>query len=202
MPATSSSVAARSPDSPRTRSSDGGLNGHVPSTLAPGSYYLLACADIGDAVAESNENNNCAHSTAKMTLTVPDYYVPSVSTPPSEATRGSQISFGEQVRNKGGDVPFVTENAYYLSKDTVVDASDVQFAFMPEIDPLGRGQSSFGGELLTVPSNAKLGFFHVIVCADATNVLGEADETNNCRASVAKLHIVAGSPASTPRRVL
>jgi CARDB len=182
-------------------SSNGGLNGHVPSDLAPGQYFLLACADVGNAVAESNETNNCAHSIGRMTLTVPDYYVPSVGTPPAEAARNSEFSFGDQVRNKGGNAPFITENAYYLSKDGVVDASDVQFALAPEIPRLERGQSVFDGFSLTVPSNAKLGFFHIIVCADATNVLSEADESNNCRVTPGKVHIVASSPTVSRVRV-
>jgi subtilase family serine protease len=172
------------------KASTGGLNAHVPSTITPGQYFLLACADDTHDTTEANEANNCMHSAGKTTVTVPDYYVPSVSTPPAQATRGAQISYSAQVRNKGGDAPFTTVNAYYLSKDTVVDASDVQFAVMPEISPLRRGQSVFDGEELVVPSNAKLGFFHIIVCADAANVLGEADETNNCRASVGKVQIV------------
>ena len=32
----------------------------VPQALAPGIYHVLACADVGRDVAESNERNNCA----------------------------------------------------------------------------------------------------------------------------------------------
>ena len=182
-------------------SNTGGLSAHVPSDLAPGSYYMLACADAAAALTESNENNNCLHSTGRMNVTVPDYYVPAVGSAPAEAARGAQFSFSDQVRNKGADAPFETQNYYYLSKDVIVDASDVQFAFTQSLAPLARGASSFDVEQLTVPNNAKLGFFHIIVCSDATNLLGEADETNNCRATPGKVHIIASQPTRTPQRV-
>ena len=40
----------------------------IPSSTAPGAYYLVACADDTNGVAESNENNNCfaSSSTAKV----------------------------------------------------------------------------------------------------------------------------------------
>jgi uncharacterized repeat protein (TIGR01451 family) len=40
----------------------GTVSVEIPSGLAPGSYYLIACADGSGAVPESNEGNNCAVS--------------------------------------------------------------------------------------------------------------------------------------------
>jgi subtilase family serine protease len=34
----------------------------IPSTTAPGTYVLIACADDTGAVAEANETNNCRAS--------------------------------------------------------------------------------------------------------------------------------------------
>jgi hypothetical protein len=173
-------------------SSAGGLNAHVPTGIAPGQYFLLACADDTHDTTESNEANNCKHSIGRMTLTVPDYVVSSVGAPPAQATRGSEFDFSDVVKNRAAMAPFITTNSYYLSKDGIVDAGDVQFASAPEIARLAKGQTSSDSVALTVPSNAKLGFFHIIVCADATNVLGESNETNNCRVSAAKMKIIPG----------
>jgi hypothetical protein len=41
----------------------------VPSTLAPGPYYLFACADDLKAVKELSEINNCGHSASPITVT-------------------------------------------------------------------------------------------------------------------------------------
>jgi hypothetical protein len=37
----------------------------IPSSTAPGAYYLVACADDTNGVTESNENNNCLASSSK-----------------------------------------------------------------------------------------------------------------------------------------
>jgi subtilase family serine protease len=47
-------------------SSGGSIAVTVPSTVAPGTYYLGACADDPGAVTESNETNNCRASTTTI----------------------------------------------------------------------------------------------------------------------------------------
>jgi len=51
-------------------SSSGSVLVTVPTTIAPGSYYLGACADDLGVVAESNETNNCRASTTTVQVTV------------------------------------------------------------------------------------------------------------------------------------
>jgi hypothetical protein len=38
----------------------------VPASIPPGSYYVLACADIANRIRESNEANNCRASARKL----------------------------------------------------------------------------------------------------------------------------------------
>ena len=49
-------------------SSTGNTMVKVPSGTAAGSYYLLACSDDLEAVAESDESNNCRASATKITI--------------------------------------------------------------------------------------------------------------------------------------
>ena len=49
-------------------SSSGNANVTVPAGTAAGAYYLLACADDLNAVAETDETNNCNASTATTTV--------------------------------------------------------------------------------------------------------------------------------------
>jgi subtilase family serine protease len=42
------------------------VNVMIPSATPPGAYYLLACADDMEAVAESNETNNCIASSSTV----------------------------------------------------------------------------------------------------------------------------------------
>lgn len=51
------------------RSSKGVVNVRVPARTAPGTYFLITCADGGRAVRELNERNNCRSSHRKTTLT-------------------------------------------------------------------------------------------------------------------------------------
>ena len=55
-------------------SSTGGATLTVPPATPPNNYYLIACADSGKKVGESNatgkgETNNCLASTTKVTIT-------------------------------------------------------------------------------------------------------------------------------------
>jgi CARDB protein len=40
----------------------------IPATVAPGSYYLLACGDDLRTVAEGNEGNNCKASATRISV--------------------------------------------------------------------------------------------------------------------------------------
>ena len=39
-----------------------GMTFTIPPDLAPGTYYLAACADAGGTIVETNEDNNCSYS--------------------------------------------------------------------------------------------------------------------------------------------
>jgi subtilase family serine protease len=47
----------------------GTVNVVIPSTLVPGAYYVLACADDTSRVAESGGSNNCRASATKVQVT-------------------------------------------------------------------------------------------------------------------------------------
>lgn len=63
---------------PGADSDNGGIDLPLPSDLAPGTYYLEACADADNTVAETNEMNNCQSNTIAMAVHVP--YQPPVCT--------------------------------------------------------------------------------------------------------------------------
>jgi len=77
----------------------------IPSGTASGSYYLLACADDTNAVAESNEENNCIASANKVNVSV----VPGIlSVTPSDGLASSG--------NQGG--PFSPSSKNYTLQNT------------------------------------------------------------------------------------
>jgi M6 family metalloprotease-like protein len=77
----------------------------IPSGTASGSYYLLACADDTNTVAESNENNNCIASANKVNVSV----APGILsvTPPDGLTSSG---------NQGG--PFSPSSKVYTLQNT------------------------------------------------------------------------------------
>ena len=48
--------------------SPGTVNVTIPTSIAAGSYFLLACADDTKVVIETNETNNCKASAGKVTV--------------------------------------------------------------------------------------------------------------------------------------
>jgi YD repeat-containing protein len=48
--------------------SSGTITVSIPSNLTPGTYFLGACADEADVVAEANETNNCLASSTTVTV--------------------------------------------------------------------------------------------------------------------------------------
>ena len=41
----------------------------IPTTVVPGTYFVLACADDAKAVGEASDANNCAASPTLITVT-------------------------------------------------------------------------------------------------------------------------------------
>jgi subtilase family serine protease len=54
----------------------------VPKTAAIGAYSVVACADAGNVVRESNETNNCRDAAAKLLVRKQQPPPPPLTTPP------------------------------------------------------------------------------------------------------------------------
>ena len=86
--------------SPAGDSSNGSAEAIVPSSLAPGTYYLGACADGQEMIFETNEGNNCLVS-LQITVRLPDSdgdgvadsadNCPTVSNPDQKDTDGDGV---------------------------------------------------------------------------------------------------------------
>ena len=63
-----------------------------PGTTALGSYYVLACADAANAVAEAGETNNCRASASTVQVTRPDLVEIALADPPAVAAPGGQFA--------------------------------------------------------------------------------------------------------------
>ena len=92
----------------------------IPAATVPGSYYIVARADDGGAVPESDENNNTQGVLIRLS---PDLIM-SALTVPATAAAGSNISVTDTTRNQGQGIAPATTTRFYLSSNTVFEPLD------------------------------------------------------------------------------
>jgi subtilisin family serine protease/subtilase family serine protease len=149
----------------------------IPPGTAPGSYQVIAVADVSNAVAEGLENNNTRASSLVRIGT--DLTVTAV-TAPSSAVAGTSISVGDTTKNQGaGTAPGSVTN-FYLSTNLSLDAADVLVASRP-VSPLGAGLSETGTAPFFIPASMTAGTYYIIAKSDGDDTIPEAIENNNTR---------------------
>jgi hypothetical protein len=155
----------------------------VPSTLAPGTYYIGAIADYANNVAESDETNN-ALAGSQITVIGPDLTISSVSAPAVFPVNGSVVVTSTVTASAdGADVSQGFNVCLYLSQDTTITESDIYLSQW-YVSSLKAGESSSATTTVTVPSSLTFGAtYYVGAVADCRfNYVKEQDETNNALA--------------------
>jgi subtilase family serine protease len=158
----------------------------IPAGTPLNSYFLLACADDLNAVAETNEGNNCiASSTATVTVARPDLVETTATTNPSAPTRapGTAFSVTDTVQNLGPAPSGPSTTRYYLSLDAVKSAGDTRLTGSRPVPSLAAGGTHSGTITVTIPSTTPLNSYFLLACADDLSAVAEINETNNCIAS-------------------
>jgi probable HAF family extracellular repeat protein len=164
----------------------------IPSTLAPGTYFLLACADDTRVVAEGSELNNCLASGSTIQVVRPDLLETTVSDPPTSLAPGGKFTVTDTVLNPSGVWAGASTTRYYLSLNEAKDAGDVLLNGTRNVVALAAGVSSAGSKLVTVPLGTALGTYRLLACADDLKKVTETNEVNNC--AVATTSLVVGLP--------
>jgi subtilisin family serine protease/subtilase family serine protease len=149
----------------------------IPSGTAPGSYQVIAVADVSNAVAESLESNNMRNSV--LVRIGPDLTVTAV-TGPSSAVAGTSISVGDTTKNQGADTAPESVTNFYLSTNLSLDAADVLVASRP-VSSLGAGLSETGTAPLLIPASTTPGTYYIIAKSDGNDTIPEAMDNNNTR---------------------
>lgn len=168
--------------------STGTVSVTIPTSMALGTYYLLACADDTAAVAEGDETNNCLASATQIELARPDLAETAVSSPPASARAGTGFSVTDTAANLSGLASAAASTTrFYLSLDAVQDAADVRMTGTRSVAALAAGATSTGTVTVTVPAATVIGTYYLLACADDTGAVAETDEANNCLAAAAQL---------------
>jgi subtilase family serine protease len=146
----------------------------VPAGTAAGSYYLVARADDGAAVAETQEGNNTAFAVIAIG---PDLTI-SLLTGPSSAGAGGTINVTDTTRNGGAGPADATTTAFYLSTNSVLDGADVLLGSRA-VPALAAGATSTAATALVIPAGTAAGYYYLLAKADAGGVAAESQEGNN-----------------------
>jgi subtilase family serine protease len=161
----------------------------VPYSTTPGLYYLLACADDLAAVPETDETNNCVASTGQLQVGRPDLTATAISTTATTAARGTSIPVTDTVKN-ASLVPAGTSRVqYYLSFDNMKNPGDRVLTGYRLIAGLDPGEDSTDTISVKIPGTTTPGLYFLLACADATAVVPESDETNNCRPAANRIDV-------------
>ncbi len=176
------------PTLPGGGSSQGTVSVTVPSDMAVGSYYVLACADDANLVPESNENNNCAASSTKIAIG-PDLVESAVSSATTVTGPGANITVTDTALNQGKWDAAASVTRYYLAPFTTKNSS-ARLLLGSRSVPALAGQSSLQGSInVVVPLDMPVGSYYLLACADDTNLVAEIIESNNCTASSTKVQV-------------
>ncbi len=145
----------------------------LPSGTA-GFLYVIARADDTGVLAESNEGNN----TRARAITVGSDLIVSAFTVPSSAAAGATISVTDTTKNQGPQPAGPSTTRFYLSADSLFDASDIELGSRA-IPDLAAGAVSSGATGLTIPAGTAAGAWRLLARADSDRSVPETRENNN-----------------------
>lgn len=149
----------------------------IPSNIVPGNYYLFAVTDAFSNVIEADESNNI--SSLKIRINAPsiDLQPYNLNVPPSTGA-GTYVSATLYEFNNGTEYAPNHHVAYYLSNDTIADASDVSLGY-EYVYGFSGGNYNYLYPSLYIPSYVSKGNYYVIAVVDAYYYVNESNENNN-----------------------
>ena len=164
--------------------SPGGSTGPVTASLTmptnlAGTYYLMACANYGNGVVESNTANNCAAS-APVTVAGADLVESAVSVLSSVPTSGGTIQVSDTATNQGLGAAASSITGFYLSTNGTTKGSYLGYRQVSALSPGG----STGPVTTTVTLPAITGTYYLMACANYGSEVLETNTANNCAATL------------------
>ena len=124
----------------------------------------------------------------------PDLVVTGLEGLPAQIAADSEFELRDTVRNKGGRKADKTRNRYFLSKNKVREPSDLKLEGSRKVPKLKHGKSSTRSVEIAVPGDATQGQYRLLACVDPGGKIREKRESNNCRASQAKIEVTNRGP--------
>jgi len=163
----------------------------VPPNLE-GNYMIFAVIDGGNAVYESDENNN--HRSIPIFINgknvcATDLTASNISAP-SSINAGEEFTLSYKINNQGEfQAKGLCREVIYLSKDNVLDADDTMVGTVSgdiDIAPGGSTQRTATGRITNMPE----GNYYLIVKTNSTRSIAETDDDNNTVVLASQIKIV------------
>lgn len=152
----------------------GNVNLLIPS-VATGDYTLVACADGGKVIAETNEDNNCSGAPISIRSVQPDLVIKKISATVS----GGRVNYTVTVKNQGTTAAGEFWVSIYLSPDSgITGAGDDIWSAGTHLWSLRGGEEYTFSGYGSVPANLS-GTYYVGGFADSDKMVTEANEDNN-----------------------
>ena len=152
----------------------------VPKVPA-GQYYLIVSTDNGHVLPETNKANN--RRVLPITVRTPDL-VPTALTAPATWVRGQTVSVSWTVKNQGDGTVYGTWSDYlYLAPvpgPACCDQARLVWSAGRTV-PLSPGAAYSQNASLKVPDDVAPGQYTLVLVADASKFVTEADEANDRR---------------------
>jgi subtilase family serine protease len=162
----------------------------IPGTFQ-GTAYFYVVTDVQNDVYEGTggENNNLGRCPQTATIVEPDLVAQNIQLPSADST-GLPWTLSWEVLNQGpGDAPRSFSDIGYLSRDLILDPSDIALGSLGNGPVLVRGASASRSLTVSSPSSA-FGSYYVIVQTDFGNRIFEGNnELNNISASLGTIDI-------------
>jgi len=152
----------------------------IPTTMAPGNYYMGAIADYQNTIAETNEGNNTI--SMPFLVSAPDLVVSSLSGPSEPAAPSSDATVTGTVSNQGPSASSFSYLGLYLSTDSTITTGDTYLGNVI-ISGTASGASRPFSKSVRLPAGLSAGAYYVGAIADYKERVTEMDEGNNIRSA-------------------
>ena len=149
------------------------------ATLSPGNYFLVVDVDAGNAIAETNENNNLLSVPISLTLPPLPDLAPLNVLAPTNAVPGATVPISWIVTNQGSlaITDSWSETVFLATNSAGAGATEVAtFTFTNSL-PVGGSVARL--QMVPVPINSSFGSNWFTVQVDSLNDIVEANESNN-----------------------
>ncbi len=166
----------------------------IPARVLPGTYYIIAIADIHEQIPDTDRSNNTLAG-HQIRILGPDLAMIAVSSPASAAT-GSAIPVYSMVQAlpSGGASGSGFTIGLYLSLDSSITATSYYLGAR-SLGSLASGATNSANTLVTIPVRVPPGAYYIIALADVFNQIRDSDKSNN---TVAGNVVYIGSDIAPP----